>query len=316
MRLVEKPGMFPPSVLWLNKASSCWIGVISLVMLLHAHRVDALRNQNKPNKSAECEKIINSRAEKSGEIDSPGFPRPYPQNTSCTYIFQGDKSERVRIEFQQFDLGPVTKDDIVDEKYPCRTMDKVSVYVHDPGTEEQDKIDDFCGQEIPMAVMSTGNVMTVQFDGRRNPRKKNKGFRAKFSFLTDFGMSSGDQKADGICEFTFNSSSMSNGTISSPNFPGYYPRNTRCDFFFFGQDNEIVDFQFKYFDVEGRPPCTDQEASDFLEFSNFYSIDRGMPKLCGHQKPKPIASDSSFFRVTFRSNHQFDGTGFQVVENA
>ncbi|CAG0905108.1 unnamed protein product [Cyprideis torosa] len=184
IRLVEKPGMFSSSVLWLNKASSCWMGVISLVMLLHAHQVDAHRNQNKPNKS-ECEKIINSRTERSGEIDSPGFPRPYPQNTSCTYIFQGDKSERVRIEFQQFDLGPVTKDDIVDEKYPCRTMDKVSVYVHDPGTEEQDKIEYFCGQEIPMAVMSTGNVMKVQFDGRRNPRKKNNGFRAKFSFLTD-----------------------------------------------------------------------------------------------------------------------------------
>jgi len=45
-----------------------------------------------------------------------------------------------------------------------------------------------------------------------------------------------------------------NGTFTSPNFPGYYPRNTECHFLFYGGDGEQVYITFTYFDVEGLPP--------------------------------------------------------------
>lgn len=78
-----------------------------------------------------------------------------------------------------------------------------------------------------------------------------------------------------VCAFVYNSSAHSNGTFSSPNWPGLYPRDTeyvrdhdyviagdhfsflscsRCHYFFFGAKTERVHITFAYFDVEGVPP--------------------------------------------------------------
>lgn len=38
-----------------------------------------------------------------------------------------------------------------------------------------------------------------------------------------------------------------------------------------------------------------------------------MDRKCSAKKPaKPIVSDGNFFRVTFKSNDRFDGTGFEA----
>ena len=57
-----------------------------------------------------------------------------------------------------------------------------------------------------------------------------------------------------VCGFTFHSENEPNGTFTSPNFPGLYPRNTECHYLFFGQDNDRIHITFPYFDVEGIPP--------------------------------------------------------------
>lgn len=59
------------------------------------------------------------------------------------------------------------------------------------------------------------------------------------------------------CAFMFNSTGpygASNGTFSSPNFPGFYPRDTECHYFFYGDVNQRVRLHFHYFDVEGVLP--------------------------------------------------------------
>jgi len=56
------------------------------------------------------------------------------------------------------------------------------------------------------------------------------------------------------CGFEFNSSEATNGTFSSPNYPGYYPRDTECHFLFHGRPGEKVHLHFTYFDVEGVLP--------------------------------------------------------------
>lgn len=37
-----------------------------------------------------------------------------------------------------------------------------------------------------------------------------------------------------------------------------------------------------------------------------------MPRSCGVKKPTKISSDGEFFRITFKSNDKFDGTGFEA----
>lgn len=58
--------------------------------------------------------------------------------------------------------------------------------------------------------------------------------------------------------------------------------------------------------------CSSESASDYVEFSNYQTVDRKIPRHCGLKKPKTIESEGDFFRVTFKSNDRFDGTGFEA----
>jgi hypothetical protein len=72
--------------------------------------------------------------------------------------------------------------------------------------------------------------------------------------VADFGVTTGHQLPEFPCAFVFNSSETRNGTFASPNFPGFYPRDTECHYFFHGTRTEKVRLQFSYFDVEGVLP--------------------------------------------------------------
>lgn len=72
--------------------------------------------------------------------------------------------------------------------------------------------------------------------------------------VTDFGITSGEQISSMPCAFRYNSSVSSNGTLWSPNFPGFYPRDTECHYFFHAQVGERVKIVFSYFDIEGMVP--------------------------------------------------------------
>lgn len=54
-------------------------------------------------------------------------------------------------------------------------------------------------------------------------------------------------------------------------------------------------------------------ASDFVEFSNYMSRDRKYSRHCGQLKEFDVGSDRKFFRVTFKSNDRYDGTGFNAT---
>ena len=73
-------------------------------------------------------------------------------------------------------------------------------------------------------------------------------------FETDFGITTGEQISSMPCGFHYNSTAASNGTFWSPNFPGFYPRDTECHYFFHGQVGERVKILFTYFDIEGMIP--------------------------------------------------------------
>ena len=61
--------------------------------------------------------------------------------------------------------------------------------------------------------------------------------------------------------------------------------------------------------------CVAASASDYVEVSNYMAVDRKMPRYCGQLKDvtSPMESDGPFFRVTFKSNDRFDGTGFFAI---
>lgn len=76
----------------------------------------------------------------------------------------------------------------------------------------------------------------------------------EFPFFLDFGITTGEQISSSPCAFRFNSTTSTNGTFWSPNFPGFYPRDTECHYFFHAQVGERVKIVFSYFDIEGMVP--------------------------------------------------------------
>ena len=79
-------------------------------------------------------------------------------------------------------------------------------------------------------------------------------FLSKSNFAADFGITTGEQISSSPCAFRFNSTTSTNGTFWSPNFPGFYPRDTECHYFFHAQVGERVKIVFSYFDIEGMVP--------------------------------------------------------------
>lgn len=72
--------------------------------------------------------------------------------------------------------------------------------------------------------------------------------------LLDYGIATGNQLLEFPCAFVYNSSESGRGVVTSPNYPGLYPRDTECNYFFYGNKFEKVHLHFKYFDVEGVVP--------------------------------------------------------------
>ncbi|VDK50201.1 unnamed protein product [Anisakis simplex] len=195
----------------------------------------------------------------------------------CQFIFMGSGNERVHITFLQFNLfdrlhhsenssmrlvhsifNSIQFDATVYSKFRCDQMDHVTAHIL-IGTR-MSRIDDFCGSETPPKLMSTKNLMTLEYVVRSTkslrkmtPSKEHYGFVIQYEFRTDLGLSAmnADRNYDHVCYYVFNSSRHSYGSIFSPNHPGYYPRNIDCHYVFHGSEKEIVVIHFEYFDVEG-----------------------------------------------------------------
>ncbi|XP_043263093.1 suppressor of lurcher protein 1-like isoform X2 [Colletes gigas] len=248
--------------------------------------------------------VFNSDSTKTGVVTSPGYPNPYPSRTRCTYDFQGRGKERVQVIFQDLNLYYTPNG-----AKECENVDSLEAYVHIDGNKE--KIDSFCGEMPPRPIMSNGPRLSLEFHGITSSRHS-RGFKAVYSFTENFGITTGKQEAEFPCAFAYNSNETRNGTFASPNYPGLYPRNTECYYFFNGQPTERVHLHFHFFDIEGVPPCDPVSASDFVEFSNYKTRDRKYPRSCGQLKEFDVASDRRFFRVTFKSNDRYDGMGFNA----
>jgi hypothetical protein len=71
----------------------------------------------------------------------------------------------------------------------------------------------------------------------------------------DYGIETSERglldNSGGDCKVFFNSTVSRDGYFSSPNYPGLYPRDVLCHYYFFGERTQKVQITFHTFDVEG-----------------------------------------------------------------
>ncbi|CAG5045845.1 unnamed protein product [Parnassius apollo] len=252
--------------------------------------------------TSSCHRVLSSNKNKNGTLTSPMYPLPYSQKTQCHYDFLGRGRERVRLVFEDFSLQRFTGN-IID----CENTDSIDIFLYVDGRLE--KMVSLCGNDLPKPIMSNGPKLSMVFRGIYSSRTS-RGFKISYAFLEDYAVTSGKQLKEFPCAFVYNSSESERGVVMSPNYPGVYPRDTECNYFFYGNQDEKVRLHFTHFDVEGVIPCEVVSASDYVQFYN-QILDSQSPRYCGQLKEFYITSDKSFLRITFKSNDRLDATGFK-----
>uniref|UniRef100_A0A1I7ZVN8 CUB domain-containing protein n=1 Tax=Steinernema glaseri TaxID=37863 RepID=A0A1I7ZVN8_9BILA len=236
--------------------------------------------------------------------------QPLPRPSKCQIIFVGSGHERVQVSFLRFNLFSPPG---FNSTQRCEERDHVTAHVL-VGTR-MSRIDDFCGSSTPPQLMSSKNLLTLDYVLKPTAPDDEQpyGFFLKYQFRTDLGLSEMYARRDESkpCQFIFNSTKRSSGNLWSPNHPGLYPRNINCNYVFHGASGQVVAIHFEYFDVEGFQQCEDSTQSDYVLFSNYQTHDRTNRRYCGRTRPSAsIVSEHNYFRMMFRSNDIFEATGF------
>ncbi|XP_049849877.1 cubilin isoform X2 [Schistocerca gregaria] len=264
-----------------------------------------------------CSFTVHASSKRQGEIVSPTYPGAYPKELYCSYLFLGFSSQRVRIEFRDFDLffgGP-----------HC-PLDYVKVY--DGATNESAVIGTYCGQQRNLVLYSSEAALLVTFVTLpRTANTQNRGFKGIFEFSESFVKLDFIVKNDGEhirgseCDQQILSKKESTGYVFSPNYPFPYVPKIVCRYFVYGMQDaqhlERVRLEFEMFDVPKRErggDCSDgylkvylrgQEATD--------SYDKFDHELCGSDtvRPKVVVSDGPRLVMVFSSGEQ-QGRGFKA----
>ncbi|XP_065225837.1 tolloid-like protein 2 isoform X2 [Planococcus citri] len=244
----------------------------------------------------ECDQKILSKKESNGQVFSPNYPFPYIPKTVCRYFIYGMQDvqnlERVRVDFEMFDIpkGDKTEKDECGDRY-------LKIYLK--GQEQTDAYDKYdyemCGENQPKTMISEGPRLVMIF---ASGDSQGRGFKAKYKFETEY-LIPGTPAPDGSCMYTYKSTSQKKGEFNSPRYPGNYPSNTTCMYYFYPTQNEQVALIFDTFKVRadnanatvaqfGDELCQE----DYVEIYNMYKdgSEIRIGRFCGLTSPGPIES--------------------------
>lgn len=245
-----------------------------------------------------CDFTFRSKDNKTGLVYSPGYPSTYKPHLTCRYIFDGEFNEKVQISFDEFDLS-YPMENPHNPLHCDEDVDTLTVFIELEG--KMAHLGNYCGRKIPHDLMSSEKKMQMIFQSFKKSNRK--GFMARYTFITDYGMRNGQQK-DNSCDFTFKSSTNVVGSFSSPNFPGLYPRNIECNYHFYSK-YQTLHIHFQTLDVDGVfPGCTEDTESDYIFYDN--------KRFCGDKVEfmENITKKSNYFKIKFVTNDVYDAMGF------
>uniref|UniRef100_T1IVJ3 CUB domain-containing protein n=1 Tax=Strigamia maritima TaxID=126957 RepID=T1IVJ3_STRMM len=262
--------------------------------------IDASRFQiGTPTPHMACGFTIRSDQKKEGNFCSPTYP--------------GNKNQRVRLEFMDFDLfygGP-----------HC-PFDYIKVF--DGPDSSGPVIGRYCIQQRNLVIYSSTENLYVQFNTlNRIADSQNRGFSANFEFserYVNLGFiqnNDGEHMRGSECDQTILSKKESNGTVYSPNYPFLYHPNTICRYFIYGlqdqQNLERVRLEFDKFEIpDTDPTCADSYLKLYLRGQEEnQEFDKHDHSLCGRVLPPATVSDGPRLFMVFNSG-KTQGQGFKA----
>ncbi|XP_008211528.1 bone morphogenetic protein 1 [Nasonia vitripennis] len=258
-----------------------------------------------------------------GTITSPSFPETYPGNKHCVWEIVAPPQYRITLNFTHFDL----EGNNVYEQ-PCE-YDSLEVSSK-LGDDIFKKHGIYCGSRFPPLITSEGNTLKVVFSSDNSMQKS--GFAA--IFFTDMDEcannnggcqheckntigsyhcschngftlhDNGHDCKEGGCKYEITSPS---GTITSPNYPDYYPGKKDCVWHFITTPGHRIKLIFKVFDMEPHQEC----AYDHVAIYDGDSPDStSLGRFCGNKEPHPILATGNQMFMVFKSDTSIQKQGF------
>ncbi|XP_063217252.1 protein tolkin-like isoform X2 [Bacillus rossius redtenbacheri] len=261
-------------------------------------------------------------AELNGHLESPNYPEDYQPNKECIWKISAPEDYQVALKFQSFEV----------ENHDNCVYDYVEV--HDGHSLESPVLGTFCGYKLPSDIHSTRNKLLVKFVSDGSVQKA--GFSAVFMKEYDecaqenhgcqqlcintlggyecacrigFELHSDGRNCEVACGGLID---VSNGTITSPSFPEFYPGSKNCVWEIMAPPQYRITLNFTHFDLEGN----NQECEyDSVEVHSKMSdnIIRKHGIYCGSRLPPLITSEGNALRVEFTSDNSVQKSGFAAV---
>ncbi|XP_012332408.2 suppressor of tumorigenicity 14 protein [Aotus nancymaae] len=227
-----------------------------------------------------CSFALHARGVEVTRFTTPGFPdSPYPAHARCQWALRGDADSVLSLTFRSFDLASCDE----------RGSDLVTVY-NALSPMEPHALVQLCGTYPPsynLTFLSSQNVLLITLI--INTERRHPGFEATFFQLPKMSSCGGYLRE-------------TEGTFTSPYYPGHYPPNMDCTWNIEVPNNKHVKVRFQVFYLlePGAPVGTCPK--DYVEING--------EKYCGEKSKFVVTSNSNKITVRFHSDQSYTDTGF------
>ncbi|KRX14888.1 Cubilin [Trichinella nelsoni] len=273
----------------------------------------AVGTQMSPQK---CHFVIYSSQKAKGIIYSPTYPGKYPFNIRCVYRLIGEPRQRIRLEFEDFDVY------FGGDHCP---YDSLTVY--DGDSYHAPIIQKVCGLQQSLELFSEAENLYLEFVSNNQMSSEHRGFKIAYEFSQRFvsidqlnGGQFGITHLRGTeCDLRVQSSKENEHVIMSPNYPQSYP-STTCTYILDGlqgaQDLEKVLIHFETLQVTSNSKdCDDAYVAIFLNGQDWKS-EIPDAKFCSANVatlPDTLESLNPRMTVVLRTSNSSNDRGFKAV---
>ncbi|XP_053317572.1 ovochymase-2-like [Spea bombifrons] len=231
-----------------------------------------------------------------------------PRTTANTYMNNAlyqwrlsvAKDHRIRLTFSSFDLEP-------EGSAGCKDV----VEVYDGDIKSSHKVGQFCGNQIPAPLYSSGNNLVVRF--KSDSEVAGQGFHAQYITFTGNPPATESPPVTTTTPSYVESGCGSNalqhgrkGVLHSMNYPDTYPPDLDCKWNITVSHGWLIKLTFTDLSMDGEMGLCEGDKLTISDSSDLIGI------FCGFVKPPVIISSNNQLFLTFETNRESFDTGFEI----